>query len=246
MNDNKKMVHYLLKRVFDMDPVLKSMAISTSLNDDTMKILRHVHETLDVFKTEVDRFNEPTNWRSFTKIAKAKEWEKTFKMLNDRLNQCFSDLQLASTLSIEDARRRDFEESKGSLQAMCTLVIHEIKESTKSVASDGNSTEGQVELKNMLEEVKEIATNSEEHILGFLKETALSAEEKIELLSMKDVIVSHSQQCVESIDNSLKGISDELALLKDIVQLNAMAADREKMRSILLGRITIDSSKIEF
>ena len=139
MNDNKKMVHYLLKRVFEMEPVLKSMAISPSLNDDTMKILRHVHETLGVFKTEVDRFNEPTNWRSFTKIAKAKEWEKTFKMLNDRLNQCFSDLQLASTLSIEDARRRNFEDSKCSLQAMCTLVIQEIKESTKSVASDGNS-----------------------------------------------------------------------------------------------------------
>ena len=101
---------------------------------------------------------------------------------------------------------------------MCTSVIHEIKETTKSMAIDGNSTEGQVELKYMLEEVKEIATNSEEHILGFLKETALSAEEKIELLSMKKVIMSHSQQCVESIDNSLKGISDELALLKDIVQ----------------------------
>ena len=42
MNDNKKMVHYLLKRVFDMDPVLKSMAIFTSLNDDKMKILRQV------------------------------------------------------------------------------------------------------------------------------------------------------------------------------------------------------------
>ena len=27
MNDNKKMVHYLLKRVFEMEPVLKSMAI---------------------------------------------------------------------------------------------------------------------------------------------------------------------------------------------------------------------------
>ena len=42
MNDNKKIVHYLLKRVFDMDPVLKSMAIFTSLNDDKMKILRQV------------------------------------------------------------------------------------------------------------------------------------------------------------------------------------------------------------
>ena len=75
-----------------MEPVLKSMAISPSLNDDTMKILRHVHETLGIFKTEVDKFNEPTTWRYIAKFATAKEWEKTFIMLNDRLNQCFSDL----------------------------------------------------------------------------------------------------------------------------------------------------------
>ena len=254
MERSQQRANFLLLRVFVLEPELMQMQQAKCTSSPALK---NVLSSLELFKEEIERFNEPTSWRKFTHFAKSKEWEERFKMLSCRLDSCLADMNVASILNNELARQRDFKESKDALQYMCTMVIEEVKKSTKSVASD--TGEGQQELKRMLDEVKEVAANGNETILRMMKDLnemkeralspILSAEEKESLLLMSEEVNAHSDECYESICNTLKEmrseINSEFSVLKDLVKARDVDGEKARMRASMLSRIKIHSSEVE-
>lgn len=129
MLDNQAESIRLCDRCIALEKPVKTLMSEGKRKLDTKaELLQRLYGCLSDCKDFVDKYNEKTKWRFFTKVAFRNQYTDEICGLNTDLDRCIGDLQLGIHVDVEQRRCEDLEDTRKGFEASVQYIINNIND----------------------------------------------------------------------------------------------------------------------
>lgn len=232
---NQVDVGRLCDRCLALQPPIEALTTNADMVQQKWIALENLRSVLHSSMNFINKFNERTAWRLFTKVAFRLDYGFELSQLNVRLNQCVVDLSLGITIDNELRRAEDLMDMKKSFE-------NAVARSLSEIANDKNSAASEIDILRT-----DIAEN-QQVIVKMLQQRnyrALNVEEERDLQNLNSNLMNFAVQKLDEISNAVRAIEVGQDQILHLIQDMKMSKESHAKRQQLLSKLVISFGDID-